>query len=141
MKVTCPRGKKRVAYDDLTLLQLIVGQLSNIFYMKDQTTAKHALLQVILAIKEATSLPWTAVRGAWATSMHDLEEGHLGWQDTTQWSLNPLRASQIYMATSHQHQPPQHRKVCTFLMKAPVLMSSAMVNTNTFVPSVIDKER
>ena len=50
-------GKKKVAYDDLTLPQWPVGQLSNIFHMKDPITAKHALLQVILAMKYATSLP------------------------------------------------------------------------------------
>ena len=37
-----PVGKKKVAYDDLTLPQWVVGQLSNIFYMKDPTTAKRA---------------------------------------------------------------------------------------------------
>ena len=107
-------GKKKVAYDDLTLPQWAVGQLSNIFYMKDPTIAKHALLQVILAMKDATSLPWPAVRGAWATSMHDLEEGHLGWQDATQWSINRLSTSQISMASSQVSQVPQPRKLCKF---------------------------
>ena len=109
-----PVGKKRVANDDLTLPQWVVGQLSNIFYMKDRTTAKHALLQVILGMKDATSLPWSAVRGAWATSMHDLEEGHLGWQDATQWSINRLSASQISMASSQTSQVAQPRKLCKF---------------------------
>ena len=109
-----PAGKKKVAYDDLTLPQWTVGQLSNIFYMKDPTIAKHALLQVILAMKDATSLPWPAVRGVWATSMHDLEEGHLGWQYATQWSINRLSASQISMASSQASQVPQPRKLCKF---------------------------
>ena len=77
-------GKKKTVYDDLTLPQWITGQLTNIYHMRDQNTARQALLQVILAMKDATSLPWTAVRNAWATSMHDLEEGHLGWHDSTQ---------------------------------------------------------
>ena len=109
-----PAGKKKVAYDDLTLPQWAVGQLSNIFYMKDPTIAKHAILQVILAMKDATSLPWPAVRGAWATSMHDLEEGHLGWQDATQWSINQLSSSQISMASSQVPQMSQPRKLCKF---------------------------
>ena len=110
-----PAGRKKVAYDDLTLPQWVVGKLSNIFYMKDPTTAKHALLQVILAMKDATSLPWPAVRGAWATSMHDLEEGHLGWQDATQWSINRLSSSQISMASSQVPQVSQlPRKLCKF---------------------------
>ena len=109
-----PAGKKKVAYDDLTLPQWTVGQLSNIFYMKDPKTVKHALLQVILAMKDATSLPWPAVRGAWATSMHDLEEGHLGWQDATQWSINRLSSSQISMASLQAPQTSQPRKLCKF---------------------------
>ena len=70
-------GKKGVPYDELSMAQWVTGQLSNIYNMKDSITARHALLQVILAIKDATSLPWGAVRSAWATSMHDLEEGNL----------------------------------------------------------------
>ena len=109
-----PAGKKRVIYDDLMLPQWVVGQLSNIYHMRDQTTARHALLQVILAMKDATSLPWTAVRGAWATSMHDLEEGTLGWRDTTQWSINRLSASQISMSGTQAIHAGQAKRVCRF---------------------------
>ena len=65
-------------------------------------------------MKDATSLPWPAVRGAWATSKHDLEEGHLGWQDATQWSINRLSSSQISMASSQVPQMSQPRKLCKF---------------------------
>ena len=65
-------------------------------------------------MKDATSLPWPALRGAWATSMHDLEEGHLGCQDATQWSIIHLSASQISMASSQASQVAQHRKLCKF---------------------------
>ena len=114
MRATTPLLEKRVVYDELTMPQWVVGQLSNIFHMKDQVTARHALLQVILAMKDATSLPWTAVRSAWATSMHDLEEGNLGWQDATQWSLNRISASQISMATSQSITATQPRKICKY---------------------------
>ena len=80
--------------------------------MRDQTTARHALLQVILAMKEATSLPWTAVGSA--TSMHDLEEGNLGWRDATQWSVNRLSGSQISMSGTQANNCNQIRKVCRF---------------------------
>ena len=53
--------------------QRVTGQLSNVYNMKDPLTAKHALFQVILAVKDATSLHWGAVRSVWVTSMHDLE--------------------------------------------------------------------
>ena len=75
-------GKAKETYDDLTLPQWVTGTLTNIYHIRDQTTVRQALLQVILAMKDATSLPLTAVRNAWATSMHDLEEGHLGFDNS-----------------------------------------------------------
>ena len=51
------KGKKCAVYDDLTLPQWAVGQLSNIHQIRDPTLLRQALLQVILALKDATSLP------------------------------------------------------------------------------------
>ena len=51
------QGKKLQAYDNLTLTQWVVGQLSNVYQIKDPNTSKQALLQVIMAMKDATSLP------------------------------------------------------------------------------------
>ena len=112
------QGKKRVVYDDLSLTQWAVGQLSNVYQMKDAVVSKQALLQVILALKDATSLPWQAVKSAWATSMHEIEEGSLTWVDAIQWSLNRLCASQIAMANvniaSNNASQLNQRKTCKF---------------------------
>ena len=78
----------RPTYDELSLPQWVSGQLTNIYNIQDPVLVKQALLQVIMATWDATSLPWPAVRGAWAASMHEVEEGTLGWANTTQWSLN-----------------------------------------------------
>ena len=86
----------------------------NIFHMKNQVTARHALLQVILAMKDAISLPLTTVRSAWATSMHDLKKGNVGCQDATQWSLNRISASQIAMATPQATTSTQFKKTCKY---------------------------
>ena len=102
-------GNKRIGYDDLTLPQWAAGQLTNVLQIKDTALMKQALLQVVLSLRDATSLPWPVVRGAWAMSMHELEDGRLGWNDATQWSLN--RASQISMV--NQQTAPQ-RKVCRY---------------------------
>ena len=96
------------------MAQWVTGQLSNIYNIKDFITARHALLQVILAIKDATSLPWGAVRSAWATSMHDLEEGDLHWDNATQWTINRLSASQMSMANSQVTQQHKSKKICKF---------------------------
>ena len=107
-------GKKMILYDELSMPQWVVGLLLNILHMKDQGTARQALLQVILAMKDAMSLSWTTVRSAWATSMHDLEEGNLGWQDTSQWSLNRISASQISMASISSNSATQAKKICKY---------------------------
>ena len=107
-------AKKRVRYDDLMLAQWITGQLSNIHHMGDQTAVMHSLLQVILAMKGTTLIPWTAVLNAWA--MHDLEEGNRHLSNATQWSLNRISASQILMANSRVTQGNQYKKICKFTM-------------------------
>ena len=114
------QGKKWILYDDLTLNQWAVGQLTKVHQIKDPGVMRQALLQTILALKDATSLPWQAVRSAWATSMHKFEEGSLTWADATQWALIRLSASQIAMAnsnvtstTSHPNHT-QQKKICKF---------------------------
>ena len=96
------------------MAQWVTGQLNNVYSMKDPITAKHALIQVILAVKDATSLPWGTVRSAWATSMHDLEEGNLHWNDATQWAINHLSALQMSMANSQFTQQYNSKKICKF---------------------------
>ena len=81
-------GKKGIPYDDLSLSDLAVGQLSNVFHIQDASFARQALLQVILVLKDATSLTWEAVRSAWGNSMREVEQGTLSWEDSVQWSLN-----------------------------------------------------
>ena len=111
------KGKKRVLYDDLSLSQWAVGQLTNVHQIQDPTILRQALLQVILALRDATSLPWQAVRDAWSHSMHDIEEGRLTWADSTQWAINRLSASQIAMANSqitNQGQFQGQKKVCRY---------------------------
>ena len=109
-------GRKRTLYDDLTVQEWAVGQLSNIYQIQDPVLVKQVLLQVILSLRDATSLPWQAVRGAWGTSMHEIEQGSLQWADATQWALNRLSTSQIAMANASQvtGQPTAQKKVCKF---------------------------
>ena len=64
-------------------------------------------------MRDAAALPWTTVRAAWATFMHEVEEGRLSWSDSTQWALNRLSSSQVALASSSQ-QPAQQRKVCRY---------------------------
>ena len=107
------QGRKRLAYDDLTLPQWVSGQLSNIYNIQDPSVVKHALLQLIMATKDASSLPWPTVRDAWVVTMHAVEEGRLGWEDTNQWSFNRLGASQIALS-NRQPTVQANRKICKY---------------------------
>ena len=109
-------GRKRTLYDDLTIPEWAVGQLSNVYYIQDPVLSKQVLLQVILSLRDATSLPWQAVRSAWGNSMHEIEQGSLQWSDATQWALNRLSTSQIAMANASQvsSQTTTQKKVCKY---------------------------
>ena len=106
-------GKKRLLYDDLSMPQCVAGQLTNILHMQDHIIARQALVQVIAAMKDAVSIPFTAVKNTWACSMHELEEGNLAWGDSTQWALNRLSASQVSMLGSHSASLSQ-KKFCKY---------------------------
>ena len=108
-------GRKRPLYDDLTMQEWTAGQLSNIYHIQDPTLVKQALLQVILSLRDATSIPLQVVRGAWVNSMHALEQGNHRWGDTTQWALNRLSTSQIAMAnSSHLNSQQTAKRVCKY---------------------------
>ena len=110
------QGKKRATYDELSIPEWAAGQLTNIFHMQNPDTVKKALLQTILALKDATSLPWPAVRAAYGTSMHEVELGNLAWGDQMQWAINRLSASQIAMANTHiaTNQQNHRTKICKY---------------------------
>ena len=95
--------------------QWVAGQLTNIYSISEPTLVKQAILQMIFAMRDATSLPWNAVRTAWASSMHEVEEGNLSWADSTQWAINRLSSSQIALAhTQTSAQQPANRRPCKF---------------------------
>ena len=93
--------KKHLLYDVLSMPQWVAGQLTNILHMQGHVIARQALVQVITAMKDAVSIPFTAIKNAWACAVHGLEEGNLSWGDSTQWALNRLNMSQVLMIGSH----------------------------------------
>ena len=73
--------------------QWVAGELTNILHMHDHNTSKEVLVQVIVDMKDTSSIPFSAVKNVWACSMHELEEGNLAKGDFTRWVLNRLGAS------------------------------------------------
>ena len=49
--------------------------------------------------------------------MHAGEEGRLAWEDTNQWSLNRLGASQIVLS-NHQTTFQLAREICRYVTRA-----------------------
>ena len=106
---------RKPAYDELTLAQWISGQLSNALLIDDPILARNVLTEVALAMKDAVLLPWQAVRSACAVSMTEIEEGRLGWADSTQWSLNRISNSQLaVMNSQNASSVTQKPRICKF---------------------------
>ena len=90
-------GRKKVLYDNVTVSEWAAGQLSNIYLIQDP-----------VLVKQAT---------AYAQSMHQVEQGTLQWQDTTQWALNRISSSQIAMANAATLSFQQsNKKVCKYIV-------------------------
>ena len=106
---------KKPPYDDLSMAQWVSGQLNNILLIEDAVTVRNVLTQMAMAMKDAITLPWPAVRSAWAVSMSEVEEGRLGWADSTQWALNRISNSQLAVLNSHTSTSGgQRSKICRF---------------------------
>ena len=97
------------------MAQWVSGQLNNVLLIEDNVTLRNVLPQVAMAMRTAVSLPWPAVRSAWAVSMTDIEEGRLAWTDSMQWSLNRISNSQLAVLNSHNvASGGQKIKICKF---------------------------
>ena len=106
---------KKPPYDDLSMAQWISGQINNVLLIEDPVIVRNVLTQVAMAMKDAITLPWPAVRSAWAVSMSEVEEGRLGWADSTQWALNRISNSQLAVLNSHTTTSGgQRSKICRF---------------------------
>ena len=106
---------KKPAYDELNLPQWVAGQLSNTLLIEDTTLLRQVLTQIVLAMRDMVSLPWQAVQAAWAVSMTDIEEGRLGWADSTQWSLSHISNCKLAVFNSQNVSTSgQKIRICQF---------------------------
>ena len=70
-------GRKRLAYDDLTMGQFVTGFFNNIMETQSPELSKCMLTELSETIKLAENLSWPIALGAFATSMHKIEDGTL----------------------------------------------------------------
>ena len=106
-------AKKRIGYDDLTLPQWVAGQLMNAIQIQDNDILRSVLNQIICAMRDASSLPWPAVREAYY-SMHEVEKSRLAWSNCTQCALNRLSASQVALTNSRTLPQQKKGRTCKF---------------------------
>ena len=98
-------GSQRVKYDDLSIPQWVAGFVTNLLQVKNPVVQRHMLIQLRNAMRDAIGLPWATVRGAFASSMHEVEEGRLTWSDHLQWSMNRLGTSQTLLSSTRAVPP------------------------------------
>ena len=86
--------RKRPAYDDLSLGQFIIGFVNNIMEIQSAELSKCMFVELSETMKLAQNLSWPIERGAFATSMHKIEDGTLAWNNNRQLADNRLTFSQ-----------------------------------------------
>ena len=93
---SCPvgAGRKRPAFDDLTMGQFVIGFLNNIMDTQHQDLSRHMMVELNETIKLTENWSWPIARGAFALSMHKIEEGSLVWSNSRQLANNHLTYSQ-----------------------------------------------
>ena len=78
------------------MAQSVAGQLSNVILNEDESTLmRNILAQVVIAMRDAVSLPWQIDWSAWTVSMTEVEKSQLDWAASIQWLLNRLSNSQL----------------------------------------------
>ena len=86
--------RKRTPYDDLTLGQFVIGYINNVLETQHFDTVKHMLTELGETVKLAENLSWPIARGAFAVSMHKIEEETITWADRRVLADNRLTYSQ-----------------------------------------------
>ena len=85
---------KRTAYDDMTLGQFVTGFMANVLDTQHMDTTRNVLKELGETVKLAENLSWPIARGAFAISMHKIEEETLTWADCRALADNRLTYSQ-----------------------------------------------
>ena len=93
---SCPvgAGRKHPSLDDLFMGQFVIGFLNNIMDTQHQELARHMMVELNETIKLAENLSWPIAGGAFAASMHKIEDGTLMWSNSRQLADNRLTYSQ-----------------------------------------------
>ena len=92
--------RKQTAYDDLTLGQFVVGFVSNVLETSSPDVRRRMLAELVETVKLAENLSWSIGRGAFAVTMHKVEEEATVWADSRYFAENRLTYSQTAVFNS-----------------------------------------
>ena len=87
-------ARRRVPFDDLTLGQFVIGFVTNALDTQHPSLMRNMLLEMVKTIKLAENMSWPIAKGAFAASMHRIEDEPLSWNDSRTLSENRLTYSQ-----------------------------------------------
>ena len=94
MNLPSGAGRKRPSFDDLSMGQFVIGFLNNIMDTQYQELVRHMMVELNKTIKLAENLSWPIARGAFAASMHKIEDRILVWSNSRQLADSRLTYSQ-----------------------------------------------
>ena len=99
---SCPVGssRKRTVYKDLSLGQFVVGFLANVLDTPHKDTCRTIIHELMETVKLAKHLSLPIASGAFAVSMHKLEDETLKWNDKGTFADNRLTYSQSAVFSS-----------------------------------------
>ena len=75
-------SRKRILYDELTPVQWMLGFLRCLQEQRDTATSQHMLSHGINVLQDAVDVSFPVAKGAYAVTMHEMEEGRVTWGDT-----------------------------------------------------------
>ena len=109
----CPT-KGNLGFNSLSIPQFVAGHMANCLQVSDHQVLRSMLTQLMMSMGDAAAMPWSAIRGAWATSMSDIEHNLLSWENQSQWSLNRLSYTRIAMTNSNQVEGEPKSRPCAY---------------------------
>ena len=100
--------RKRTPFDDLTLGQFVAGFITNVLDIQHFDTMKNMLRELGETVRLAENLSWPIARGAFAISMHKIEDETLTWADARTLADNRLTYLQSAVFSGSTTMSPQN---------------------------------
>ena len=102
---------KKKPFDDLSFYQFIIGFVYNALDTPHADTSCRMVIELVETAKLAENLSWPIAQGAFAASMHQLEDQQITWQDSRTLADNRFTYSQAAIFSGSQTMSPKPSNV------------------------------